>query len=152
MKVELDILKTEPGEPIRYTIQIDVAAAKSANVYDWERKISFQFTRRELPLLAATLMGYTTKPLKLSNHGPDRDKSLDIEDHHSDRLFIRLRQSGHRIAMPVFAEDLHAWLTVVMQALKHNNPELDGTLLLAMLKRTAAIYNSPTEGKGEGRA
>jgi len=152
MKVELDVLKSEPGEPIRYTVQVEIAAAKAANAYDWEHKISFQFTRRELPLLAATLMGYTSKPLNLSNHGPDRDKSLDIEGHNLDRLFIRMRQAGRRIAMPVFAEDVHAWLTIAMQALKHNTPELDGTVLLAMLKRTAAIHDAPTEGKGEGRA
>lgn len=146
MKVELDILKSDPDEPLRYTVQIEMAPSRAPRTFDWDAKIAFQFTRRELPMLAAMLMGYMKKPLALSNHGPDRDKSIEIQDRGTNRLLVRLRQGGRRVLMPVFAEDVHMWLTIAMQALKHNSPELDGALLLEMLKRTAAIHDATEEG------
>jgi hypothetical protein len=149
MKVEIDVLKSDPDEPLCYTVQVEAAQSKGTRSYDWDNKLVFQFTKRELPLLAAMLMGYLNQPLTLSNHGPDRDKSLEIRSDGTNRLLVRLRQASRHILIPVFAEDLHAWLTITMQALKQNAPELDGTLILEMLKRTASIHGSADQSRAD---
>jgi len=144
MKVELDLLHSEPEELARYTVQIEMAPASAPKSYDWDSKVIFQFTLRELPLLAAALLGYARKDLVLTNHGPERNKTFELVDQHVDHLFVKLRQGARVLAMPVMAGDAYAWLSVTMLALKHNQPDIDGALQLQMIRRVAALHDAPS--------
>ena len=143
MKVELDVLRAQEDEPVRYTVQLELAPAKNVRSYDWQRKIAFQFTRKELPLLGAMLLGYAGDTFVLTNHGPDHDKRLEIHQQ-GNSLFVKLRQGAKTLALPVDAADVYAWMAIVMTALKKNHEVLDSGAFLEMLKRTGTMYQSST--------
>lgn len=141
MKVELDVLRAQEHEPVRYTVQLEMAPAKNVRSYDWQSKIAFQFTRKELPLLGAMLLGYAGETFVLTNHGPDHDKRLEIHQQ-GNSLFVKLRQGAKTLALPVDAADVYAWMAIVMTALKKNHEVLDSGVFLEMLKRTGTMYQS----------
>ncbi len=138
MKIELDLLRGDPGMPARYTVQLELAPAKAARTFDWQRKVGFQFTRRELPLLGAMLLGYAGDALVLTNHGPEHDKRLELQMQ-GPSLYVKLRQGARALALPVGPADTFAWSAITLNALKKNDEALDCGLLLEMLKRTGAM-------------
>lgn len=148
MKVELDLLRAPDGEAAKYTVQIELAPSSAPRVYDWHRKVAFQFTRRELPLLAAMLMGFAGDALVLTNHGPDHDKRLEIHQQ-GNKLFVKIRQGGTAYSMPVEASDVFAWTAIAMTALKKNNDALDSGVFLEMLKRTGEMLRPITTNRTE---
>ena len=148
MKVELDLLRAPDGEAAKYTVQIELAPSSAPRVYDWHQKVAFQFTRRELPLLAAMLMGFAGDALVLTNHGPDHDKKLEIHQQ-GNKLFVKIRQGGTAYSMPVEASDVFAWTAIAMTALKKNNDALDSGVFLEMLKRTGEMLRPITTNRTE---
>lgn len=139
MKIELDVLRAGEGEASRLTVQIELAPAVAPRSFDWEQKIPFQFTRRELPLLGAMLMGYAGSSLVLTNHGPDHDKRLELRQQ-GNVLYVKLRQGAKTVAMPVEAVDLFGWVAITIAALKNHHPALDSGALFEILKRTGAVH------------
>lgn len=139
MKVELDTLRSGEGESSRLTVQIELAPSKGPRAYDWARKIPFQFTRKELPLLGAMLMGYAGDVLVLTNHGPEHDKRLEVRQQ-AGSMFVKLRQGVKTLAMPVEAADVFGWVALTITALKSHHEALDSGALFEMLKRTGAMH------------
>ncbi len=146
LKVELDILrKASDGDTPTYTVLIEMApVAKEGGSFEWARKVPFQFTKKELPLLAAVLLGYARSPLKCGNHGPAGDKFLEVREQ-GRSFFVKLGQAGKFIAMPVEAPDVHAWAQICLIALKLNAPELDGASHLALLRRIGMMHDAPAK-------
>jgi len=133
LKIELDALKSDEDETQRYTVQLEIAPAKAVRSYDWTRKIPFQFTKKELPMLAAVLLGYVPS-LEIGNHGPENDKAISIVDQGTN-LLVKVKQGAKTLMIPVEPADAHAWTMVCLLALKKNHPEIDGTLLLETVRR-----------------
>lgn len=146
MKVELDVLRAVAGEPSRLTVQIELAPAAAPRSFDWGQKIPFQFTRRELPLLGAMLMGYAGESLVLTNHGPDHDKRLELHQQ-GNVLYVKLRQGTTALAMPVDAADLYGWVALTVTALKNHHQALDSGALFEILKRTGAMHAAASTSK-----
>lgn len=146
MKVELDVLRAAEDEPSRLTVQIELAPARAPRAFDWAQKIPFQFTRRELPLLGAMLMGYAGDSLVLTNHGPDHDKRLELHLQGST-LYVKLRQGARTLAMPVEAADLFGWVAITVTALKNHHDALDSASLFEILKRTGALHAAASSSK-----
>lgn len=146
MKVELDVLRAAEGEPSRLTVQIELAPAVAPRSFDWEQKIPFQFTRRELPLLGSMLMGYAGESLVLTNHGPDHDKRLELHQQ-GNALYVKLRQGTKTLAMPVDASDLFGWVAITITALKNHHQGLDSGALIEILKRTGAMHAAASTSK-----
>lgn len=143
MKVELDALSAEEGDRERYTVQIEMANAAQAEPrgYDWHNKIAFQFTRRELPLLAAFLLGYGEATLRFSNHGPDRNKAIEIKSQ-GQGLYVRLGQAGQWMSMPLTPCDVYEWGVLAMRALQINSAGLDTPALLQLLRRVGGMESA----------
>lgn len=141
LTIELDYLRLvdEQGSPYQ-TVTLDAARATGAREYDWAHKVAFQFMRRELPLLACALLGLLADSLELANHGQGANKTVLIEDQ-GRNLFVRVREGQTAIAVPVLAADVHAWLELVLQALRFNAPDLGDAMHIAMLKRVADMQN-----------
>lgn len=139
MKVELDVLRGGEGETSRLTVQMELAPASGPRSYDWARKIPFQFTRKELPLLGSMLMGYAGDTLILTNHGPEHDKRLELHQQ-AGMMFVKLRQGPKTLAMPVDAADLYGWVALSITALKSHHEALDSGALFEMLKRVGALH------------
>lgn len=139
LKIELATLRAgEASGALQYTVQIDAARAKGHG-YDWHGKVPFQFTRRELPLLAAFLLGMSGKKLTLSNHGPNTDKHVEVEDQGS-HLFVKVRLNGKGpIALPVLPADVFGWGELCLVALQLNRPSLGTDGHLALLRRISRM-------------
>lgn len=139
LKIELATLRTgEASGALQYTVQIDAARSK-ANGYDWHSKVPFQFTRRELPLVTAFLLGMSGKKLTLSNHGPNTDKHFEVDDQGA-HLFVKVRLSGRPpIALPVQAADVFGWGELCLVALQLNRPSLGTDGHLALLRRISRM-------------
>lgn len=139
LKIELATLRAgEATGNVVYTVQIDAARARGEG-YDWQAKVPFQFTRRELPLLTAFLLGMSGQKLTLSNHGPNTDKHLEVEDQGAN-LFVKVRITGRApVALPVMAPDVFAWGELCLVALHLNRPTLGTDAHLALLRRMSRM-------------
>lgn len=135
LKIELGTLREGHADgSSQYTVQLDAARARAGGGYDWTAKIPFQFTRRELPLLAAALLGFRTEPLKIGNHGPNADKHFELVDQKA-HLYVKVRAGGAPIGVPVGPADVFAWGELCLVALQLNRPAVGTEGHLALLRR-----------------
>ena len=121
-----------------WTLQMEIAPTMTKQRYDWDRKIIFRLTKRELPLLAAVLFGWTSNAV-FANHGPANDKELTIEDQGSN-LYIKLRQGKKSLSLPVGGEELFTLSSLVLKALGKNAPHLESQTILQIVKRAGPMY------------
>ena len=139
----IDDAVTHPGTPVFNTLSVEMAPSTGDGHYKWEDKITFRLTRRELSLFVAAMMGWIPS-ISMSNHGPNKDKTLEISDQ-GNSLFIKLRQAKRAMAVPVPAEEVFTVATLALKMLVRNSPELDSQTLMLVVKRTAAMHQK-TEG------
>lgn len=128
---ELD--ETPAGAP---TVALDAANSIGERQYDWKQKIRVQFTTRELPVVAATLLGILPE-CQFSNHGPANDKGFQIT-WQGDRqsFFVRVWQGkGNMRAVPMPREDAFYAVQIVLRAIQQASPaRLDTTGVIATLR------------------
>lgn len=136
LKIELDTPGAQDGAPPEYTLLVDGARKTSGEGYNWAAKIPFQLTRRELPMVAAFLLGYSSqKHLDFKYHGPSKDKSLHLADQGAN-LFVKLGRGGQAfVTVPVLPPDVYAWGELCLVALQLNRPTVGAEAQLALLKR-----------------
>lgn len=137
MKVEMSVASRASARH-RYTVAIEIARATGPRTYDWAHKLIFQFTASELPRLGAMLLGYSPGSLTLANHGPAADKFLEVVDQGS-KLFVKLRQGADTRGIPVQAGHVHAWASLVLVALRMNDPAIDGAAQMELLRRVGRM-------------
>lgn len=123
-----------------WTIQIEMAKAAGKNKFDWEHKVVFMLTKRELPLFAASLMGWLPV-VEFANHGPSNDKKLVIKDQQA-HLFFEMKQGKKTIQMRVGGEEMFTVTSMVIKALNMNAPHLDSQSILQMIRRIGGMYGS----------
>lgn len=138
-KIELTALRrSAASDRKQYTVQVE-GAGKLASGFDWHHKIIFQLMARELPLMAAFLLGFAGDQISLTNHGPNADKFLSLEDQGS-RMFLKLGHAGERpIALPVEAPEVFRWGETVVSAMHLNQPDVPPELLPALLRRVGGM-------------
>lgn len=146
LKIELDTFASGEGRQAAYTVQVEGARKEPGGGYAWHRKIQFQLTRRELPLMAAFLLGYGGTAIEFGNHGPANDKALSVRDQ-GRNLYVRLRQQGATIPVPVEPPDAYAWGEICLLALQLNRPSLAAEGQLAMLRRIGRMTTATVEGR-----
>ncbi|NMG30614.1 hypothetical protein [Aromatoleum evansii] len=126
------------------TVQIEAAAAKGEKVYDWDKKISFQLTIAELPLVFGVLFGFSSR-IELSGHGATNDKALIIEDQ-GNKFFMSMRvRGGGTFALPVLPKDTYAIMAMIFGQMKANNPELSDTQLMMLARRVCEKTATPAQ-------
>lgn len=126
------------------TVQIEAAAAKGEKVYDWDKKVSFQLTIAELPLVFGVLFGFLSR-VELSGHGATNDKSLTIEDQ-GNKFFMSMRvRGGGTFALPVLPKDTYAIMAMIFGQMKANNPELSDTQLMMLARRVCEKTATPAQ-------
>ena len=132
-----------------YTLQIEAASALSKKRYDWERKIIFRLTLRELPLFAASLMGWCPA-LDFGNHGAANDKFLEVRDQAAEgRMYLKVRQGKRVIGIPIGGEELFSVTTMALTVLGRNTPGLDSQSILHLVKRCGQMYARSTGSTGD---
>ena len=121
---------TRKGYP---TITIDAAIGVGDKAYDWKHKIRLQLTRKELPLLAAVLVGLLPS-CEFKNHGEDKTKMFKIENQ-GNKFFVQVSSKGNQVrAVPILLEDAFHITSLVMKQLFAGNPWLDGHSMEMMLR------------------
>ena len=132
--------ETRQGEP---TLRIEAARATAPRKYDWRQKLSLQLTREELPVIAATVLGFLTH-CEYKNHGPNQDKGLEIV-HQGTHLFVRLFQKERGVvAVPVTAADSYALGALCLRQLRKTAPWLSDQGVMTLLKLTVQRMKPPT--------
>lgn len=131
------------------TINIDAADAVGPRKYGWDRKVTFQLTVSELPLVLGVLYGYTHK-IELNGHGANNEKSFSIENQGS-KFFMKMgvrgakeANDGRLFALPVLPKDTYLLMTMLMQQLQANSPNLDTAAIMTLVRRVCAM----TDGQG----
>lgn len=132
--------ETRQGEP---TLRIEAARATAPRKYDWRQKLSLQLTREELPVIAATVLGFLTH-CEYKNHGPNQDKGLEIV-HQGTHLFVRVFQKERGVvAVPVTAADSYALGALCLRQLRKTAPWLSDQGVMTLLKLTVQRMVPPT--------
>ena len=132
--------ETRQGEP---TLRIEAARATAPRKYDWRQKLSLQLTREELPVIAATVLGFLTH-CEYKNHGPNQDKGLEIV-HQGTHLYVRLFQKDRGVvAVPVTAADSYALGALCLRQLRKTAPWLSDQGVMTLLKLTVQRMVPPT--------
>jgi len=132
--------ETRQGEP---TLRIEAARATAPRKYDWRQKLSLQLTREELPVIAATVLGFLTH-CEYKNHGPNQDKGLEIV-HQGTHLYVRLFQKERGVvAVPVTAADSYALGALCLRQLRKTAPWLSDQGVMTLLKLTVQRMVPPT--------
>ena len=136
----IDPDETRQGEP---TLRIEAARATAPRKYDWRQKLSLQLTREELPVIAATVLGFLTH-CEYKNHGPNQDKGLEIV-HQGTHLYARLFQKDRGVvAVPVTAADSYALGALCLRQLRKTAPWLSDQGVMTLLKLTVQRMAPPT--------
>lgn len=146
LKVELVPCSEGPGrdEHATYSVLVE-GAKKQGDHYAWDRKISFQLTRRELPVVTAFMLGLGGERLDLRNHGADHDKFLELEDQ-GHKIFAKLRQGNAAVAVPIEAGDVAACAEILLAALQLNRPTVPIEGQLAILRRVGRMHMAGKPG------
>jgi len=137
--IETDV--TRQDEP---TLRLEAAPATGPRAYNWERKITLQLTREELPVVTATVLGLLARCV-YKNHGPDHNKGVEIE-HQGGHLFVRLFQKDRGVlAVPVGPADSYSLAALALRALRQGAPWLSDQGILMLLKLTVQRMGSAAQ-------
>lgn len=131
----------------RPTISLDAAEAipGQARKYNWQDKITIQFSTQETPLVYAVLMGYMDK-FKGAGHGSANEKWFTI-DKQQGKLFVSVNRKGASPrGVPVTAGDLYPVTCLLMRQLQADAPHLTSALINAIAQRAASLFNETSNG------
>ena len=143
----MEVPSERPGQEGWHTIQIEMAKAISTRRYDWDHKIVFRLTLRELPVFAAVLLGHSPF-LIAGNHGPGNDKFLEMRDQSDEgTIMIVLKQGKRIVAIPIAAEEVFALGSMAFKALQRNAPHLDAAAVIRLVERAGQMYGRAIGGK-----
>lgn len=132
------------------TIEVDSALAVARVAggeprYAWDRKITLQFTAKELPGLALTLGGHWPE-CEFRHHGADRSKSFRLA-RQGGQMLVTVTQGAQLIRTPMSPEDAFYVHLLVLQQLQTRIPGTDGAMLRTALEDYARVScasaNSP---------
>lgn len=126
-----------------HTIGIDAAEKKGNKVF-WDRKIRFQATPEELPVIAAVLMGFLPE-CEFKFHGRERNKSLAVM-RRANAILFRVSSGGQSYTVAVPAGHAFGVSAAVMCQVMRNSPGIDGTLAVAQLKSIASLVLQGKKG------
>ena len=143
----VEVPSERPGQDGWHTIQIEMAKALSTRRYDWDHKIVFRLTLRELPVFAAVLLGHSPF-LIAGNHGPGNDKFLEMRDQPDEgTIMIVLKQGKRIVGLPIAAEEVFALGSMAFKALQRNAPHLDAAAVNRLVERAGQMYGRAIGGK-----
>lgn len=137
--LETDSLKSGSA-----TVSLEAATCTQPRIYDWGNKLTFQLTRRELPVFTAMVAGYggANTIVEFLAHGPEKDKNLRVTDQGAS-LLISLRQGQRNNALRMHLADTYPVLSLCMKALSENDPHLDQHTILEFCRRSLLVAQAP---------
>lgn len=124
--------ETRGGYP---TVSLDAAVATGPREYNWTDKVRVQFTRTELPVVLAVLLGLVGR-CEFGSHGENNDKGFSLE-HQKDKVFVRVfaKDQGVR-AVPVPLVDAYSVSCLVARQLRKGSPWMTTGDILSFVRLT----------------
>jgi len=118
------------------TVNLDVAPKEGDGV-KWTRKITLQLSDSELPILASVCLGYLPKA-----HFKRPDKGIVIE-RQANKMYINATQgAGNNFSLPVPIGQAFQITALVLAQLQKQTELSDGSLLIAALRGSSALYKT----------
>jgi len=120
------------------TVALDAALSTAPRAYDWSKKIRLQLTIRELPVVAAVLLGQVER-CEFKNHGAEKNKGFTLENqtppNGKGKVFVRVFAANEMPrAVPMEAVDVFRVSLLVLEQLHAQAPTLDATSLHTALR------------------
>ena len=113
------------------TVNLEVAPRQGNNML-WDQKVILQMSAQELPILAATLLGY-----RQSCEFKRQTKGIQIERQASS-LFIKASE-GRILALPVVPGDVFRLSSIVLNQLMKSSPCNERLMLTAL--KGISVFN-----------
>jgi len=128
------------------TVSLEAATCTGPRTYDWGDKLTFQLTRRELPVFTAMMAGYggANTLVEFLAHGTEKNKNLRVTDQGAS-LLISLRQGQRNNALRMHLADTYQVLSICMKALTENDPHIDQHTILEFCRRSLLV--APATGR-----
>lgn len=130
------------------TVAIDAAPATGVRVYDWTQKIRVQMTLKELPLVAAVMLGYVER-CEFKARGED-GKGFSVE-HQRSNVLVRIwnGESGSLKLVPIDGPDTFRVNALLLKQLRAAY-QVSDVALIAMLKNLSVMHSSASQAKPNG--
>lgn len=138
------------------TVTVESACARNdgSGSYDWDNKIAFQFSKGELPVVAAVLLGYLPH-CEFRFHGPSRNKSCALSlDPSQTRYVLTMAGDGKaQRRVPIGPEDAFYVAGLFIGQLRNVSPWLsaeDINLLLRQIIEPLKRHKKATDAGTRG--
>ena len=125
------------------TVMLEAASARGERRYDWGNKISVMMMQRELPEVAAVLLG-ALKGCEFRHHGPRKNKGFSIENQ-GGKFFVRVFRTGDERELhgvPVPFEDAFYIAALVLRQLGRAVRGADAATIVTALRAYARLKGS----------
>lgn len=131
------------------TVNIEMATAGHGDAgIDWANKVIFQLSVPEMPLVLAVLMG-SIESIELKGHGRNNEKALSIQIQGNQFFFKLVTKGMPPRAVPVPAKEAYLPMTMLIDQMIKNNPNLNADVIMQMATRVATMHITP-RAMGQG--
>ncbi len=118
------------------TLRFEAAKAIGVRKYDWSQnnKIQIQLTERELPILAAVLLGVQPSCV-FDSHGPEKNKTLEVHYQADQKnFFVKGRHAQNLVAVPMSREDAYYILCLTIKQITASSKGLDSLSTITLIR------------------
>ncbi len=121
-----------------HTIRVEATEASGQRTYNWKNKVAIQLSQRELPLMLATLMLWTSK-FEAKGHGQNNEKWMTLEAQ-PGKLYLSVQSKGTGArGVAIAAGDAYPITTMIVKQMLANDPFLTADLVFKLAKKQIEI-------------
>ncbi|MBV0881633.1 hypothetical protein KTQ42_20335 [Noviherbaspirillum sp. L7-7A] len=121
-----------------HTIRVEATEASGQRTYNWKNKVAIQLSQRELPLMLATLMLWTSK-FEAKGHGQNNEKWMTLEAQ-PGKLYLSVQRKGTGArGVAIAAGDAYPITTMIVKQMLANDPFLTADLVFKLAKKQIEI-------------
>jgi hypothetical protein len=121
-----------------HTIRVEATEASGQRSYNWKNKVAIQLSQRELPLMLATLMLWTSK-FEAKGHGQNNEKWMTLEAQ-PGKLYLSVQSKGTGArGVAIAPGDAYPITTMIVKQMLANDPFLTADLVFKLAKKQIEI-------------
>lgn len=121
-----------------HTIRVEATEASGQRTYNWKNKVAIQLSQRELPLMLATLMLWTSK-FEAKGHGQNNEKWMTLEAQ-PGKLYLSVQSKGTGArGVAIAPGDAYPITTMIVKQMLANDPFLTADLVFKLARKQIEI-------------
>ena len=121
-----------------HTIRVEATEASGQRTYNWKNKVAIQLSQRELPLMLATLMLWTSK-FEAKGHGQNNEKWMTLEVQ-PGKLYLSVQSKGTGArGVAIAPGDAYPITTMIVKQMLANDPFLTADLVFKLARKQIEI-------------